>query len=145
MHAPAGLSGIQLASEPAQLHPSLLRQVAPLSTSKGPGKGEPHRFFYPEGAADVGVVAYGTSAAATGQLAKLVAGESAKAIAAKGSFTIALTGAALLRSLRSEGAAGLALRPTLPSPSLPRLGPLISSSIPHQVLIFALTACVCLP
>jgi len=75
--------------------------VAPLSTSKGPGTGEPHKFFYPEGPADVGVIAYGTAAAATGQLARLVAGESAKAIATKGSFTIALTGGSLLKALGS--------------------------------------------
>lgn len=80
-------------------------QVAPLSTSKGPGTGEPHKFFYPEGPADVGVIAYGTAAAATGQLARLVAGESAKAIATKGSFTIALTGGA--RPLGSQLAAVL--------------------------------------
>ena len=68
-------------------------QIAPLSTSKGPGEGgEPHQFYYPDGDADVGVIAYGTPAGANGQIAKLVAGEAAKAIKAKGAFTLVLTG-----------------------------------------------------
>jgi 6-phosphogluconolactonase len=73
--------------------------IAPLSTSKGPGTGEEHQFYYPKGDADLGVIAYGTPAGANGQIARLVAGESAKAIAAKGSFTIVLTGGSLLKSL----------------------------------------------
>lgn len=68
-------------------------KVAPLSTSKGPGTGEPHSFYYPQSAADIGVVAYGTSAAATGRLAQIVADASEQAIKEKGAFTIALTGA----------------------------------------------------
>jgi hypothetical protein len=68
-------------------------QIAPLSTSKGPGEGgEPHQFYYPDGDADVGVIAYGTPAGANAQIAKLVAGEAAKAIKAKGAFTLVLTG-----------------------------------------------------
>ena len=68
-------------------------QIAPLSTSKGPGEGgEPHQFYYPDGDADVGVIAYGTPAGADAQIAKLVAGEAAKAIKAKGAFTLVLTG-----------------------------------------------------
>lgn len=68
-------------------------QIAPLSTSKGPGDGgEPHQFYYPDTDADVGVIAYGTPAGANAQIAKLVAGEAAKAIKAKGAFTLVLTG-----------------------------------------------------
>lgn len=66
--------------------------MAPLSTSKGPGTGEAHSFYYPQTAADIGVVAYGTSAAATGRLVKIVADASEAAIKEKGAFTIALTG-----------------------------------------------------
>jgi 6-phosphogluconolactonase len=74
--------------------------IAPLSTSKGPGEGgEPHQFYYPDGDADVGVIAYGTPAGANAQIAKLVAGEAAKAIKAKGAFTLVLTGGSLLKSL----------------------------------------------
>lgn len=73
--------------------------VAPLSTSKGPGTGEPHSFYYPESAADIGVVSYGTQAAATGRLAEIVATASQEAIKEKGAFTIALTGGSLLKAL----------------------------------------------
>ncbi len=76
-------------------------QIAPLSTSKGSGDGPPHQFYYPDSDANVGVIAYGTPAGANGQIARLVAGESAKAIAAKGSFTIVLTGGRRAGSLAS--------------------------------------------
>lgn len=68
-------------------------QVAPISTSKGPGLGgEPHMFFYPESEADVAVVQYSTTAGASAQLTNLVAAAAKAAIKERGSFAIALTG-----------------------------------------------------
>lgn len=68
-------------------------QVAPISTSKGPGLGgEPHMFFYPDSEADVSVVQYSTVAGASNQLTKLVAAAAQAAIKERGSFAIALTG-----------------------------------------------------
>lgn len=68
-------------------------QVAPISTSKGPGIDcDPHMFFYPESEAEVGVVQYSTVAGASKQLTKMVAAAAAAAIKERGSFAIALTG-----------------------------------------------------
>lgn len=79
------------------VHITSCPQIAPISTSKGPGTGEAHQFYYPDTDADVGVIAYGTPAGANAQIAKLVAGEAAKAIQAKGAFTLVLTGVPLYR------------------------------------------------
>ena len=70
-------------------------QVAPISTSKGPGIDcEPHMFFYPESEAEVGVVQYSTVAGASKELTKMVAAAAKAAIKERGSFAIALTGVA---------------------------------------------------
>lgn len=74
--------------------------LAPLSKSKGPGIDiEPLYFMYPANETDTRVVVYETPYAAAGGLAEEVAATSKAAIAAKGSFTIALSGGSLIKSL----------------------------------------------
>jgi len=74
--------------------------LAPLSNSKGPGIDiEPLYFTYPSHETDTRVVVYETPYAAAGGLAEEVAAASKAAVAAKGSFTIALSGGSLIKSL----------------------------------------------
>lgn len=76
--------------------------LAPLSNSKGPGIDiEPLYFDYPSSEVDTRVLVYDTPYAAAGGLAEEVAGASKAAIAAKGSFTIALSGGSLVKSLNA--------------------------------------------
>jgi len=71
--------------------------VAPISTSKGPGIDlEPHQFQYP-GEANSEVIIYATERNATNGLAKAVAEAAKAAIAAKGSFTVVLSGGGLMK------------------------------------------------
>lgn len=74
--------------------------IAPLSRSKGPGIDiEPLYFTYPAGESEVGVTIYDNDFAAANGLADLVAAASTAAIAHKGSFTIALSGGSLVKTL----------------------------------------------
>ena len=76
--------------------------IAPLSNSKGPGIDiDPLYFTYPSGESETEVVVYETDFAAANGLADLVAAASAAAIAAKGSFTLALSGGSLVKTLGS--------------------------------------------
>lgn len=73
--------------------------IAPISTSKGAGIDvDVHQFQYP-GEGDAQVVVYATPKNVTKGLAKLVAEAAAKAIAAKGSFTLVLSGGSALNLL----------------------------------------------
>ena len=77
-------------------------KLAPLSNSKGPGIDiEPLYFTYPSTEVDTRVIVYDTPYAAAGGLAEEVAAASKAAIAAKGSFTIALSGGSLVKSLNA--------------------------------------------
>lgn len=79
--------------------------LAPLSSSKGPGIDiHPQYFTYPAGESEVDVIIYDNEFAAANGLADTIARASAAAIAAKGSFTIALSGGSLVRAL--EGLVG---------------------------------------
>ncbi|KAI7837306.1 hypothetical protein COHA_008821 [Chlorella ohadii] len=74
--------------------------AAPLSQSKGPGIDiHPLMFTYPAGGNDVAVQIYDSDFAAVAGLAEYVAKASAEAIAARGAFTIALSGGSLVKSL----------------------------------------------
>ena len=76
--------------------------LAPLSSSKGPGIDiDPLYFEYPSSEVDTRVVVYDTPYAAAGGLAEEVAEASKAAIAAKGSFTVALSGGSLVKSLNA--------------------------------------------
>ena len=81
--------------------------LAPLSNSKGPGIDiHPLYFTYPAGESEVEVIIHESQFSAANGLADLVARASAASIAAKGSFTIALSGGSLIKSL--EGLVGRA-------------------------------------
>jgi len=74
--------------------------LAPLSKSRGPGIDiAPLYFKYPSNETEIDVVIHENSFSASNGLAGLVAEASAKAIAEKGSFTIALSGGSLVKSL----------------------------------------------
>lgn len=74
--------------------------LAPLSKSRGPGIDiAPLYFKYPSNETETDVVIHENSFSASNGLAGLVADASAKAIAEKGSFTIALSGGSLVKSL----------------------------------------------
>lgn len=75
-------------------------ELAPLSKSKGPGIDiAPQYFTYPSGESEVEVIVHESEFSAANGLADLVARASAASIAAKGSFTIALSGGSLVKSL----------------------------------------------
>jgi 6-phosphogluconolactonase len=75
-------------------------EASPLSQSRGPGINiHPLIFTYPAGGVDVAVNVYETDFAAAAGLADYVAAASAEAIAARGAFTIALSGGSLVKSL----------------------------------------------
>lgn len=75
-------------------------ELAPLSKSKGPGIDiAPMYFTYPDTTTDTQVVVHETAFSAAAGLADAVAKASAEAIARKGSFTIALSGGSLVKSL----------------------------------------------
>eukprot|EP00890_Picochlorum_soloecismus_P001665 jgi/Picsp_1/249/NSC_00248-R1_6-phosphogluconolactonase-like protein len=74
--------------------------LAPLSKSRGPGIDiAPMYFKYPSHGTETDVVIHENGFSASNGLAGLVAEASAKAIAEKGSFTIALSGGSLVKSL----------------------------------------------
>ena len=75
-------------------------QVAPLSTSKGPGEGNvPHMFQYHTDETDTHVCQYADfNAAARGMVAQ-VASLSAKAIEERGAFVLAISGGSMLKAL----------------------------------------------
>eukprot|EP00803_Ostreobium_quekettii_P009307 evm.model.scf_1138.7 EVM.evm.TU.scf_1138.7 scf_1138:48967-50103(-) len=74
--------------------------VAPISTSKGAFLGvTPHAFQYPDGDFECAVLQYPGPGAAAEGLAKMVLAASAKAIAERGAFTLALSGGSLLNLL----------------------------------------------
>ena len=74
--------------------------AAPLSQSRGPNVNiHPLLFTYPAGGADVAVHVYDSDFAAASGLADYVAAASAEAVAARGAFTIALSGGSLIKSL----------------------------------------------
>jgi len=76
--------------------------LAPLSNSKGPGIDiHPLYFSYPAGESEVDVKIYENEFAAANGLADAVARASAAAIAAKGSFMLAISGGSLVRSLEA--------------------------------------------
>ncbi|GBF94076.1 6-phosphogluconolactonase [Raphidocelis subcapitata] len=73
--------------------------IAPISTSKGAGLGvEAHQFQYP-GEGNAQVVVFATPKNASKGLSKLIAASAAAAIAAKGSFTLVLSGGSVLNTL----------------------------------------------
>lgn len=75
-------------------------ELAPLSQSKGPGVDiDPLYFTYPNSETDTQVIVHDTSFSAASGLADAVAEASAEAISRKGSFTIALSGGSLIKSL----------------------------------------------
>ena len=75
-------------------------ELAPLSKSKGPGVDiAPLYFKYPDSTTETDVIIHDTAFSAANGLADLVAEASAKAIAQKNSFTIALSGGSLVKSL----------------------------------------------
>jgi 6-phosphogluconolactonase len=77
-------------------------ELAPLSKSKGPGVDiAPLYFTYPDATTDTQVIVHETAFSASSGLADAVADASAEAIARKGSFTIALSGGSLVKSLSS--------------------------------------------
>lgn len=77
-------------------------ELAPLSKSKGPGVDiAPLYFTYPDTTTDTAVIVHDTAFSAAAGLADAVAEASAEAIARKGSFTIALSGGSLVKSLAS--------------------------------------------
>ena len=79
--------------------------LAPLSQSKGPGINiAPQYFAYPSGEYEIDVAIHDSAFSAATGLADLVARASSTAIAAKGSFTIALSGGSLVKTL--EGLVG---------------------------------------
>jgi 6-phosphogluconolactonase len=81
-------------------HLMMSGSVAPISTSKGPGEGEPHLFFYPEVAQENYIVEQFVNAELGSRgLAQLVSDKAAAAIKEKGSFTIVLSGGSLLKAL----------------------------------------------
>jgi 6-phosphogluconolactonase len=77
--------------------------VAPVSTSRGAGGEEqgvpPHEFSYPQGEASTRVVVHATARAASLGLTRLVADAAKRAIAARGSFTLVLSGGSLIDAL----------------------------------------------
>ncbi|KAL4458977.1 hypothetical protein ABPG75_013842 [Micractinium tetrahymenae] len=74
--------------------------AAPLSQSRGPYNNiHPLMFTYRAPTADVDVTVYDSDFAAAAGLADLVAAASSAAIAAKGAFTIALSGGSLVQAL----------------------------------------------
>ena len=74
--------------------------LAPLSASKGPGLDiAPMYFTYPSADPDTTVRIYESDFAATAGLADLVAAQAAGAVAARGAFTIALSGGSLIKAL----------------------------------------------
>ena len=82
-------------------------ELAPLSKSQGPGIDiAPMYFTYPSGESEVEVIVHDSEFSAANGLAELVARASAASIASKGSFTIALSGGSLVKSL--EGLVGRA-------------------------------------
>ena len=79
--------------------------LAPLSNSKGPGINiAPQYFTYPSGESEIDVIIYDNEFSAANGLADTIARASAASIAAKGSFTIALSGGSLVKAL--EGVIG---------------------------------------
>lgn len=80
--------------------------IAPISTSKGAGVGVvPHQFQYPgEGDAEVSI--YPDAAAAAGGIAAGVRAAAAAAIAARGAFTLVLSGGSVLTALGALAEAG---------------------------------------
>lgn len=75
-------------------------ELAPLSKSRGPGEDiAPLYFTYPGNETDTDVIIHENAFSASNGLADIVAEASAKAIAQKGSFTIALSGGSLVKSL----------------------------------------------
>lgn len=76
--------------------------VAPISTSKGPGiDTHPLYFSYATSESEVNVTIYENDFTASNGLADLIAGASARAIDMKGSFTIALSGGSVVKTLAS--------------------------------------------
>lgn len=74
--------------------------MAPLSNSKGPGIDiAPLYFTYPSGESEVDVTVYENDFAAANGLAELIVKASTASIAKKGSFTVALSGGSLVKSL----------------------------------------------
>ena len=74
--------------------------VAPLSTSKGPGVDiHPLYFVYPQGETETQVIVHENGFSAAQGLADIIANASARAVADKGSFTLALSGGSLVKSL----------------------------------------------
>ncbi len=79
--------------------------LAPLSKSKGPGIDiAPQYFTYPSGESEVDVIVHDNEFSAANGLADTIARASAASIAAKGSFTVALSGGSLVKVL--EGLVG---------------------------------------
>jgi 6-phosphogluconolactonase len=82
----------------AHLMPS--GEVAPISTSKGPGDGNvPHVFQYHTEETDITVVQNGNFDAAAHAMSTMVQTAAGEAIAEKGSFTLVLSGGSLLKAL----------------------------------------------
>lgn len=74
--------------------------VSPLSTSKGVGRApDAFKFYYPSAQPDTAVLQFVNKQAVTEGVAQLVADASAKAVAQRGTFTIALSGGSLVESL----------------------------------------------
>ena len=77
--------------------------VAPVSTSRGAGGEEqgvpPHEFTYPRGEASTRVVVHATARAASLGLTRMVADAAKRAIGARGSFTLVLSGGSLIDAL----------------------------------------------
>lgn len=75
--------------------------VAPISTSKGTGVGVArHMFLYPDGEYECEVSVYASGKVAGEGVARMVLDTAKKAIAAKGSFTLVLSGGSLVNALK---------------------------------------------
>ena len=74
--------------------------VSPISTSKGPGLNVAvHQFQYPGQEASAQILLFASEQQASQGMARLVAGAAEQAIKAKGSFTLVLSGGALIPQL----------------------------------------------
>lgn len=73
--------------------------VAPISTSSGAGTGAPHQFQYHREGMTAEVLQYASSQEAAAALVEMVAAAAGEAIAAKGSFSVAVPGGSAAKAL----------------------------------------------
>ena len=78
-------------------------EIAPLSTSKGVLEATSHMFDYPDGATTCALMQFPGEMAAAQGLAEMTLGAADRAIKAKGSFSLVLSGGSLVKLLGSLG------------------------------------------